>query len=287
MRTRLILNNNCIVCHSNRSTLIYPGILKCDDCDYVFANLKLSQSDFELLYSSDYFNGEEYSDYLTDRVNHERNFKLRLKQLNKYIDLSKYNSLLEIGCAYGFFLNLVKNRFERVVGVDVTSSGISYAKDKLQLDVYKSDLLKWDFKGKNFNIACMWDVIEHLKSPDLYLEKISKNMASGGVIALTTGDIDSIMAKLRGKRWRLIHPPTHAHYFSKNTLTRLLDRYGYDVVNIEYCGSYRSIDNIAYNIFVLRLKIPFIYKILKNIRITSLSVYLNLYDIMYVIAKKR
>ena len=159
----------------------------------------MSQSEFEALYAVGYFNGEEYSNYLSDQKNHEKNFRLRLRLFDKYIDPHKHESLLEIGCAYGFFLNLVKDKFKSVVGVDITNEGVLYAKNQLQLNAHKVDLLQWDFENYKFDIVCMWDVIEHLKSPDLYLKKISENMTSGGILSITTGDIDSVMAKFRGR----------------------------------------------------------------------------------------
>lgn len=132
----------------------------------------------------------------------------------------------------------------------------------------------------------MWDTIEHLRQPEQYIEKISKQMASGALLAITTGDIGSLNARLRKEQWRLIHPPTHIHYFSKQSIATMLNNYGFDVVYNQYCGFYRSVDNIAYNIFVLRHKQPKLYKLLKSLRLTELDFYLNLYDIMYVIAKK-
>ena len=60
----------------------------------------------------------------------------------------------------------------------------------------------------------MWDTIEHLKRPDLFVQKAAADLRPGGLIALTTGDIGSLNARLRGARWRMIHPPTHLHYFS-------------------------------------------------------------------------
>ena len=46
-------------------------------------------------------------------------------------------------------------------------------------------------------------------------------------LALTTGDIGSVNARLRGHKWRMIHPPTHLHYFSAETMKALLDRHGF------------------------------------------------------------
>ena len=48
------------------------------------------------------------------------------------------------------------------------------------------------------DVVCMWDTIEHLQHPHLYIERASANMNRGGVIAITTGDIGSLMARMRG-----------------------------------------------------------------------------------------
>ena len=112
-------------------------------------------------------------------------------------------------------------------------------------------------------------------------------LKKGGLIAIITGDIDSIVAKIRGKNWRLIHPPTHVQYFSKNTLKKLLENEGFEIVYFDYPGFYRSFDNIIYNIFVLRLKLVWIYKFFKFLKITNLHIYSNTFDICYIIGKKK
>jgi len=247
----------------------------------------MSQDEFELLYNSGYFTGEEYSDYVADKEISQKNFSSRLDVLKNHVDQKIHQSLLEVGCAYGFFLELAKGEFDHVVGIDITDEGIKYARNKLNLNVYKTDLLNWDFERKQFDVACLWDTIEHLRAPDKYLEKIAGNLSSGGLLAITTGDIDSYVAKWRKNRWRLIHPPTHAHYFSRRSLTRLLDRYGFDVVHFEYCGFYRSIDNILYNILTLRSDFSWLYQLLKKSGIINWDLYANMYDIMYIVARKR
>ncbi len=246
----------------------------------------MSQEEFEKLYTSGYFNGEEYSDYLADKEITQINFNARLSTLNKFVNKDQHKKLLEIGCAYGLFLDCARNNFQEVTGVDVTPEGVEYAKNTLSLDAYKVDLEKWDFKGQKFDVACMWDTIEHLKRPDIYIKKISENLNDNGLVAITTGDIESFVAKFRKNKWRLIHPPTHAHYFSIESLSKLLENNGLKVIHSEHCGFYRSIENIAYNIFVLRLKQKWIYKTLKFLGLTKINLYMNLYDIMYLVAQK-
>ncbi|MDH5523640.1 MAG: class I SAM-dependent methyltransferase [Desulfobulbaceae bacterium] len=281
------MTSRCIVCESSEADSLYSGVLKCRACDYVYADLNLSQEEFESFYTAGYFKGDEYSDYLEDKAVHQLNFSKRLDVLNRYLDPDKHRSALEIGCAYGFFLELAAKQFDYVAGVDVTEEGVAHARDVLNLNAYQTDLLEWDFESRKFDVVCMWDTIEHLRAPDLYLNMISENMPSGGVLAVTTGDISSKMAQFRKNNWRLIHPPTHAHYFSRDSITKLLDRYGFDLLHFEHCGFYRSVDNIAYNLFALRSNLSWLYKMMKLFHVTGWNIYANLYDIMYVVARRR
>jgi hypothetical protein len=70
------------------------------------------------------------------------------------------------------------------------------------------------------------------------------------MLFVTTGDIGSTLARWRGSRWRLIHPPTHLHYFSRETVTRLLSRYGLQVVEIKSVGVARSYRQVAWSTMV-------------------------------------
>jgi predicted TPR repeat methyltransferase len=277
----------CAVCGSSSSKPLYAGILKCADCGYVFADVHLSDEECSEIYRKNYFFGDEYSDYIADKKALQRNFELRLKVLRKYLDPVLHKNLLEVGSAYGFFLEIAKNRFENVQGIDITEDGVRYSKEALNLDVIHADLLQHDFSTQKFDVVCMWDTIEHLRAPRLYLEKIAGLMEKGALIAITTGDIGSVNARLKKDKWRLIHPPTHAHYFSKKTLGRMLDDLGFEIIYNRYCGSYRSIGNIAHNIFLSRKKWAGLHKLMLKSGLTSLDFYLNLYDIMYVIARKR
>lgn len=281
------MKNNCIVCGSIHAKPFYTGLLKCESCHHVAADLRMTDEELFQLYKRDYFFGDEYSDYVSDKPVIQKNFQLRLRELRKFLKPNVHKQLLEIGCAYGFFLEVAQRYFDRVQGIDITEDGVRYARQILHLDVLHSDLLKHDFESQKFDVVCMWDTIEHLRQPQLYVEKISKHMERGALLTITTGDIGSLNARLRKDMWRLIHPPTHVHYFSKKTLTQMLKNYGFEVVYNRSCGFYRSIDNIAYNILVLRQKQPKTYQILKQFKITELDLYLNLYDIMYVIARKR
>jgi SAM-dependent methyltransferase len=278
----------CIVCGvSGKHTPLYRGILRCSECGYVYADVRLTDEELFTLYSEQFFTGAEFNDYAADERFFRRNLSLRFKELKKFLEPERHRRLLEIGSAYGFFLDEVKSNFESVQGIDITDEGVRYAREELELDVVQADFLTHDYGDQRFDVVCMWDTIEHLRAPHEYVAKIAKCTEPGALLAITTADADSVNARLRGRRWRMIHPPTHLHYFSTATLTRLLDRHDFDVVYNRYCGFYRSLGNIAYNILVLRQQKPGLFRQIKKTGLDRFGFYLNLYDIMFVIARRR
>jgi 2-polyprenyl-3-methyl-5-hydroxy-6-metoxy-1,4-benzoquinol methylase len=276
--------NKCIICRGTKFKTLYRGLLKCSRCGHVFANVKLGKKTLSKIYNTDYFCGKEYNNYLADKEIIQKNFKLRLKILHKFINPKYHKNLLEIGCAYGFFLEIAKNNFSKVLGIDICSDGTNYARKYLNLDVITGDFLKHNFGQQNFDIVCLWDTIEHLNNPALYLNKINQITKKNSLIAITTGDISSLLANIQKEKWRLIHPPTHLHYFSKKTLIKLLNTYGFEVIYCHYAGFYRSVNAIFQLQYFKRKKS--IKSLFNKIGLNKLNFYLNLYDILYIIARK-
>jgi len=281
--------SECIVCKNNKKFKDKFEILKqCLKCKHVFADINLSKNEIDKIYSNDYFFGKEYINYINDKKQIIKNSLIRMKEIRKYIINFRIKNIFEIGCAYGFFLNTVRDNFNEISGVDVNKDAINYAKNRYKLNVTNHDFLKLKNKDiNNFNIYCMFDVIEHLNNPDEYIKKINENSPDETLLFITTGDIDSLNAKINRKNWRLIHPPSHIHYFSKKSIKFLLEKNGFNVLSISYCGYYRNLSFIFNKIEFIKKYFQFILKILNYFKILNLDIYLNLYDIMFVVAKKK
>jgi len=278
------MNKRCLICNSAYKNK-YDVLLKCTKCGFITTDLEISNDEIKKIYTADYFHGNEYADYINDKAIIQKNFYFRLKTLLKYLDNSDLKKLFEIGCAYGFFLELASVKFKKVDGIDISNDAVEYIKKNQSLNISSGDFLEYQFTEK-FDVFCMWDTIEHLKEPHLFIKKISENINSGGLIAFTTGDVGSLNAKIRGRYWRQIHPPVHLHYFNKKSLKILLQNYGFKVKYIGHPGSYFSLYNIFYIILVLKREKMGLFNLIEKTGILNKMIYLNLYDLVYVIAEK-
>jgi SAM-dependent methyltransferase len=130
-------------------------------------------------------------------------------------------------------------------------------------------------------------VIEHVPDPDRFVQRAAEVIRPGGYLFITTGDLAAWLPRLQGPRWRLIHPPTHLHYFSRDTLSRLLRGAGFEVVEVRYPGYWRSIGEILHGLFVVRRATPAApYRWLRRLLPLRRGLYVNTFDIMCVAARR-
>jgi len=234
------------------------------------------------LYDGQYFKGAEYLDYPADEAFFKKNFRRRLADVLRY---KSGGRLLEIGAAYGFFLDLARAHFD-VVGFEINREAAGHASERFGLDVRTDDFLRASAEdlGGPVDVTVMWDVIEHLERPDQFIERIAGLTRPGGTLHITTGDIGSQLARLRGGKWRMIHPPTHLHYFDRRSLPRLLARCGFRTLGIRSVAVARSFRQISYSLFVLHLRRPAVHNLLQKLLPPSAGLRLNTFDIMHLVA---
>ena len=278
----------CAVCGASDFDLLYKATLKkCRACNHVAANMQVDQELLKRVYRENYFTGEEYVDYAREKGALQRNFARRLDYVSSLTAFRPKQRVLEIGCAYGFFGEtlLMKFPFCEYAGFDVVPEACDYAVEHLGLNVRCVDFLDAEDVPQSSHLF-MWDVIEHLNNPELYIEKAREKLEQGGSLSITTGDISAVLPRLQKQKWRLIHPPSHLHYFSRQTLSLLLRKHGFKVLGIRYPSTARSLKQIYYSLFLLGRKQTGIRKFVYDRIPDNAFVSLNTYDIMLVVAEK-
>jgi SAM-dependent methyltransferase len=140
-------------------------------------------------------------------------------------------ALLDLGCWVGFLLAEAELRGWTATGVEPSEFASRYARERLKLDVVTGELLRTPLPERGFDAVTMGDVIEHLIDPGAALQRIRALIAPGGVVWLTLPDAGSRLARTLGRRWWSVLP-THVQYFTRGSIATLLNRHGFQVLEI-------------------------------------------------------
>jgi len=228
----------CAVCGGTSARPFWdPAIVQCRDCSLVRAADRFFAIDPARLYGSEYFTGAEYVDYRGDRRAAATNARRRARILRRLAPAAR--SVFEIGCAYGYFLEVAARHWS-ASGIEVSDHAVREAQ-RLGVRCVLGDYASADAPHPAPDIVCLWDTIEHLADPRGVLAKVAAEIAPGGLVAISTGDIGSWLPRWQRARWRQIHPPTHLWYFSAATLAALLREVGFRVQIVTHPAFYRSL----------------------------------------------
>jgi 2-polyprenyl-3-methyl-5-hydroxy-6-metoxy-1,4-benzoquinol methylase len=284
----------CRSCASKDAKFLFRkdefDIVQCKACGLKFTNADPSHTHLKEFYGEKYFHSEgmgtSYSDYLFEEKAMSLNAEKRLQKIEKIMPAR--GKILDLGCAAGFFLN-VANREWEVAGVELSEYASSYAMDRFGLPVRNGTLKDAAFPDKGFDVVTMWDVVEHLTDPLEDLKEARRVMKDDGLLVMTTGDVESFFAKACGKHWHLYNPTQHLSFFSRKTITGLLEKAGFKVLKIEKDGNHFT---LAYLTSSLSMYYPFIltkvlHKLISATFLKNVSICIDLKDIMTVYAVKK
>ncbi len=213
------------------------SIVRCAGCGSATTDSVMDPQSARAYYQESYFQGGDYDDYRRDEQIIKRNFERFALALAKR---NPNGRLLEVGCAYGYFLDVAQKRWA-VDGIDVSVPAIDAAQQRHPGHVFCGDLLTFPLKPGTYDWVVAWDVIEHVDRPREYLQRMRQLLRPGGRLALTTGDFGSMAAKVAGRRWRLLTPPSHLTYFTRSGIRSALGQAGLAVESITTAGYERTL----------------------------------------------
>jgi ubiquinone/menaquinone biosynthesis C-methylase UbiE len=107
-----------------------------------------------------------------------------LEVLESVAPPSHYPSLLEVGCAKGWFLFHAQRHGYDVHGVDVSDWALTYHAPKVGPRLVAASAVALPFPRDSFSVVCSWEVLEHLVDweIDLALEEMERVLRPGGLM---------------------------------------------------------------------------------------------------------
>jgi 2-polyprenyl-3-methyl-5-hydroxy-6-metoxy-1,4-benzoquinol methylase len=231
-------------------------------------------------YTAGYFNGQRsdgYADYLGAEPVLRREFARTVAFIRKFVPAGR---LLDIGCAYGFFLQEARHHFD-VAGIELAAEAAAHGR-RNGLDVVTgvADAPTLARLGQ-FDVVTMFDVIEHLPEPGDVLAVAARHLRPGGVMVITTGDFASLPARVMGPKWRLMTPPQHLWFFTREAIRAMAESAGLTLIDFARPAKLVPLSLIA---FQLRRMLG-----MRNSRAAGASgigVPINLFDAMRLVLRK-
>jgi SAM-dependent methyltransferase len=245
------------------------------------------------IYGEEYFraaagetHGQGYRDYVADEALHLRTARRRLDRLERLVEGRR---LLDVGAAAGFFVAAARERGWDSSGVDVSPAIAAWARERLGVEVIEGTFSSYDGPDASLDAVTMWDYLEHSLDPGSDLGHAARLLRPGGVLALSTGDAATPVARLSGRRWHLLTPRHHLFFFTRATLVDHLARHGFEPVEIGYPGGSYPLAYVVHKLRTL-VDVPLIDRAAERLaqaRLGSVAVPLNLRDIVTVYARRR
>jgi 2-polyprenyl-3-methyl-5-hydroxy-6-metoxy-1,4-benzoquinol methylase len=156
----------------------------------------------------------------------------------------KPGHLLDVGCAFGTFLEFAKDRGWDVKGIEVSPYSSRFAREKRGLDVTTGTLATSNFGKEEFDLVTFWDVLEHVTDVKENLQRASRVLKPGGYVILTTDNYQSLLAFIASAMF-ILSAKAFAYpiqkffirynscYFKPGDLRRQLRQVGLDEAHIE------------------------------------------------------
>lgn len=220
---------DCPLCQNKKFTKIYvlceATIYRCGLCSLFIKHEKTKAR--KKLYDDNYYDAYPYSHAfgLTKRY-----FKAKIGKIKKLIEKER-PCILDIGCGWGDFLEVVDGEGLPYLGIDLSPKAITITKKK-NLSVRNVSLETLMKEKKQFDVVTSFQTIEHLVAPLAFLKKVRRLLTKRGIILLTTPNNDSPLRFLARGQWSVYNIPSHYVFFNKKTLRLTLEKSGFTNVKV-------------------------------------------------------
>jgi SAM-dependent methyltransferase len=207
------------------------SIYECRDCGLVFDRKYIEK-----------FNPEDlYADYYGNEITKVGRFVFGIEDVIKlfrffrafkiFTICPKAKKILDVGSGRGWTLYFLKKiyGYERAAGTQISKNAYEFARNALGLEIYNKDLLKLDLGKASFDLVTIWQVLEHVLDPEGYIAKMGELLERDGRLVIEVPNFNSWTSGLTGKYWLGLDLDYHMFFFTRDSLTALLEKHNFKI----------------------------------------------------------
>ncbi len=214
------------------------NVVECRRCGLRYSNPRFTQAATLARYSA-----VEDPTYLEQLPGRLLTFTRRLEHFERYAGPPAGRRLLDVGAYVGACVKVAGERGWDAYGLEPSHWAVGQAQ-RMGLDVRLGTLRLTPPEPGSLDVVMLWDVIEHFADPRGELRAAAQALNPGGWVVVHTMDAQSLFARLMGKRWPWLME-MHVYYFSRKTLSAMLEKVGFEVAHVYAEGRYLRLNYLV------------------------------------------
>ena len=165
----------------------------------------------------------------------------RLKIISKLLKETVEKTLLDVGAAYGPFLQAALEQGFKPFGIELYIQAARYIREKLNISCCSLDFQKQTPLPSSefpicFDVVSMWFVIEHFIKLASVLKRVNSLLKLGGIFAFSTPSFTGISAKKHKSQFLNQSPEDHFTIWSPQKVKKQLLLFGFKLKKIVISG---------------------------------------------------
>jgi SAM-dependent methyltransferase len=255
---------------------IHYRMVRCEHDGLVRSDPVASPEDLARLYRASTF------DYGDEIVALRRTYGRYLAKATRRGD---HTALLEVGCGNGFFLEeALAQGFTRVCGIEPSTDAAAQAAPAVRASIICDVLRPGLLPAEQFDVACAFQVVDHLAAPGAVLDEVWQLLKPGGALLCLNHNVAAVSARLLRERSPIIDIE-HTYLYDPQTMRALLEAHGFTVERIGIVFNQYSLHYLARLLPLPRIVRRGLLTALRASRVGGLHLSVPLGN-MYCIARK-
>jgi SAM-dependent methyltransferase len=236
----------CPICHSKGKNLLFQqsfskisyndlldgyNVVACKECGFCYADDIPNQETFDLYYK--YMSKYEKNDNNSKESQYDLNRFQQTVEYLKFNIINKDSYIVEIGCATGLLLSLLKkDGFTNLLGIDPSPACVETV-TKIHNIPSRSGTIS-DLSSivpESVDLVILVGVLEHIRNLDLALVQLRRVIKPDGKICIVVPDASQY---LNGKDAPFQEfSVEHINYFGPGSISNLMIKHDFSKINIE------------------------------------------------------
>jgi len=232
--------SRCPACGAGENKAVgrFPekSVFSCSECGATYAVPFTGPEEYGTSYFFSDYKDQYGKTYLED---YPHLLELAKGRLDRILALLKRDEeteapdVLDIGCAFGPFLEAARDAGCNPWGIDVSREAVDWVSSNLGLPAeaaaFETFHSEEAFGRKKYDIITMWFVIEHLKDLQAAMKKIQSLLKPGGVFAFSTPNLNGISGRKNYQGFLKASPVDHITLWDPGWARTFLHHCGFAV----------------------------------------------------------